>query len=281
MSAQAEGLPLDKTYNHSIDLARIIGALAIVWFHVKLPGGWAAYAALQVFVILLTYFSARRPLAKSAQRLLLPWLIWSAIFAVMKTAQALIDGTPLATEFSFWMCLTGTALHLWFLPFSFFMLAAYAWLGRHIWWVLIPLVPLSIIAPMSAPLPIPLAQWAHVLPAAALGFWMMEREEPVLPLALTAIAASALWMAGVLTSPPQLAIGAMICLIAVLLPIPKFDAIAWAASLSLGIYLIHPFAVALILHFAAITEPWSLFAVTLVASIAGVMILKRVLPGAV
>lgn len=54
-----------------------------------------------------------------AQRLLLPWLVWSAIYGAMKLAEVAVTGVPLRHEFAPWMWLVGTAIHLWFLPFAF------------------------------------------------------------------------------------------------------------------------------------------------------------------
>jgi hypothetical protein len=61
--------------NGSIEYARFLGALGIVWFHMKMPGGTTALAALQLFILLQVYFGAERALSPQARRLLVPWLL--------------------------------------------------------------------------------------------------------------------------------------------------------------------------------------------------------------
>jgi surface polysaccharide O-acyltransferase-like enzyme len=114
--------------NGSVDLLRGLAVVGIVWFHAHAPGADLALAGLTVFFLLLFYYApGLKPpvgltIAARADRLLRPWLFWSAIYGVAKLAQAIVGGVPLATEFEPWMVLTGTALHLWFLPFAFLCL---------------------------------------------------------------------------------------------------------------------------------------------------------------
>ena len=91
---------LMPTRNGLLDLAKWVGSIGIVWFHIGLPGADIGYAALPFFVAYLAYFGVGRPLADRARRLLVPWVIWSAIFAVAKVLQAMALGTPIAEEFS-------------------------------------------------------------------------------------------------------------------------------------------------------------------------------------
>jgi len=108
----------ENSRNGSIEYARFLGALAIVWFHLHLPGASTALAALQLFILLQVHFGFDRPLRQQVRRLLVPWAIWSTIYAAGKVTQAIAEDTPIVGEFEYWMILTGTSLHLWYLPFS-------------------------------------------------------------------------------------------------------------------------------------------------------------------
>lgn len=96
-------------------------------FHAGAPGRGVGYAALPFFLmtlILLALPAAQSkefgPFAKDrARRLLIPWLIWSAIYAAFKLLEVVWHHKPLGSEFSATMLLTGTSLHLWFLPFAY------------------------------------------------------------------------------------------------------------------------------------------------------------------
>lgn len=60
--------------NGTVDLARFIGAIAIIWFHRPLPGASTALAALHLFIVLQVMFGVTRLMGPQARRLLVPWL---------------------------------------------------------------------------------------------------------------------------------------------------------------------------------------------------------------
>lgn len=111
------GVAMVGLRNGLVDYARFVAALGIVWFHASAPGARAAYLALPFFLVLLSTPS-RASFADRAQRLLKPFLIWSVIYGAVQVLLALKHGRPALVWWQPEMLLTGTALHLWFLPFA-------------------------------------------------------------------------------------------------------------------------------------------------------------------
>ena len=106
--------------NGFVDYARFLAALGIVWFHTHAPGKELAYSALPFFLVLLA-MPSRADAGQRAKRLLLPFVTWSMIYAAEFTGLAMSKGNP---PFGWWhtsMIVTGVSLHLWFLPFAFFI----------------------------------------------------------------------------------------------------------------------------------------------------------------
>ena len=125
--------------NATLDIARLVAAFGIVLFHSKAPGGQFGYAALPFFLMVMIMLAvpsaAHRPFGSFAKdraaRLLLPWLIWSAVYGIFKLANVVLHHKPFSDDFSLSMVLTGPAIHLWFLPFAFLaclMLPGVIWL---------------------------------------------------------------------------------------------------------------------------------------------------------
>jgi surface polysaccharide O-acyltransferase-like enzyme len=119
----------------NVERLRIVAMLEIVTFHVggavatdtyRLPivGG----LGLPVFLLLNNAFNCtlsermgtRAFLDVKVSRLLLPWLIWSGIYAGIVLAEKVRHDEPLADAFSPWMIIGGTYTHLWFVPFALF-----------------------------------------------------------------------------------------------------------------------------------------------------------------
>jgi hypothetical protein len=74
----------NKTHESAlVDYARIVGALAIIYFHLKLPNGEFALFALTMFSTFASFFLARqlpqlsikKVLGSRAKRVLIPWLV--------------------------------------------------------------------------------------------------------------------------------------------------------------------------------------------------------------
>lgn len=120
----------------AIDAGRLVATFGIVWVHVSEVQGLSARAAAlgrfgtsfyiiaAVLMSALPFFKqpARPPrdvVRQRARRLLLPFLLWSIIYALFYLGTMLPQGYPLAKIVSLWGPLAGTAPHLWFLPFAF------------------------------------------------------------------------------------------------------------------------------------------------------------------
>ena len=120
----------------AIDAGRLVATFGIVWVHVSEAQGLSAraaalgrfgtsfYISAAVFMSALPFFKApTRPpsdvIRARARRLLVPFLLWSGIYALFYLGTMLPQGYPLAKVVSLWGPLAGTAPHLWFLPFAF------------------------------------------------------------------------------------------------------------------------------------------------------------------
>jgi hypothetical protein len=120
----------------AIDAGRLLATSGIVWVHVSEVQGLSARAAAlgrfgtsfyivaAVFMTALPFFgrarrSAREIVSLRARRLLIPFVLWSAIYAAFYLGTMLPQGYALTDIVSLWGPLAGTAPHLWFLPFAF------------------------------------------------------------------------------------------------------------------------------------------------------------------
>jgi len=120
----------------AIDAGRLIATSGIVWVHVSEAQGLSPrlaalgrfgtsfYIVAAVLMSALPFFKAqdRAPfdvIRSRARRLLIPFALWSAIYAAFYLGTMLPQGYPLAEVISLWGPLAGTAPHLWFLPFAF------------------------------------------------------------------------------------------------------------------------------------------------------------------
>lgn len=104
--------------NGLVDYGLLLAALGLVWFDTQAPGNRIAYLSVPYVLIILTQ-PVTASIGAKARRLLLPFLIWSVVFATVQTALALkVQNAPL--DWWRWhMVLTGTWAHLWILPFAF------------------------------------------------------------------------------------------------------------------------------------------------------------------
>lgn len=109
---------------YDIELLRILSAFGIVWFHSGVPhGGDIGYSGLIFFIIASVYFSMQSKKSYTVymrvNSLLIPCLLWAMIYGVIKV----VMGKPLFPESNFLVgsLLTLTSIHLWYLPFIFFI----------------------------------------------------------------------------------------------------------------------------------------------------------------
>lgn len=283
--------------NGTVDIARFVGALGIVWFHEHAPFAWLGYAALPMFVAFLLYFAlATADRAgtdrRRGTRLLLPWLAWSVIFGAAKVVDALASGAPIASEFDYWMLLTGPKIHLWFLPFAFFagwgLIALLPIIRRHCsfpaLWFLFAAVQVGMFFVLTEfTFGRPFYQWLFVVPAVFLGLMLYLADgDRVRLLSVAAAAALACWLAasfGWQHGAVQTMIAASVCAAVLMLPLAASPVTGLLARISLGIYLVHPLISALLKRLPD-AEPETLgFAVSVAALSVLAAIAMKQLPG--
>lgn len=180
----------------NVERLRIVAMLEIVTFHVGGAFGDANYRlplvaglGLPVFLLLNSAFNCtlverrgtRAFLDAKVSRLLVPWLVWSAVYAGLVLFERLRHHEPLADAFSPWMILGGTYTHLWFVPFALFGSALVAGVQVQTKRVLHPimagvayasgcvLVLLVALLAQRSVIRWPLAQWLFALPSPLLG----------------------------------------------------------------------------------------------------------------
>jgi hypothetical protein len=79
--------------NGLVDYARLLAAVGIIWFHAQAPGSVFAYVALPFFLVLLA-LPSKASVSVKAQRLLVPFVSWSLIYALINIALAVKNNRP-------------------------------------------------------------------------------------------------------------------------------------------------------------------------------------------
>jgi surface polysaccharide O-acyltransferase-like enzyme len=182
----------------NVERLRIVAMWEIVTFHVGGAVGLDEYRlplvgglGLPVFLLLNNAFNCtlaerrgtRAFLDAKVSRLLLPWLVWSAIYAAVVAAERLRHHEPIAEAFLSWRTLLGgTYTHLWFVPFALFgslaIAAAQAWTktvshrSMAAWSLALGAVVVVIDAIIleHSGSDWPVSQWLFALPSPLLGF---------------------------------------------------------------------------------------------------------------
>ena len=257
--------------NATLDHARLLAAIGIVWFHSGAPGSGIGYAALPFF-IMLTVFLALQAAQKTevapyvrtrVKRLLLPFLVWSLIYGGLKVVDATSAGRPISSEFAWWMLGTGPALHLWFLPFAAVVTIALHPAGKMV--RSLPPALCGMIAAAVATLgflwlsqppmpPRPFGQWLYGLPAVAAGLLLALSQGLGRPnslrsllvpsgvlICVSALAAFAGW-----AGAEQLLFASLCLVLCIALPTAPTPLSHAAAGYSLFVYLVHPIALSVI-----------------------------------
>lgn len=165
-----------------IELLRIFCAFGIIWYHSASTGRDIAYAGLVAFLIISLYFSAKiksppKPVLERAKILLIPWIFWSIFYGAINLAQnrpffSADNGITAGV-------LTGSSLHLWYMPFIFFVIIIFDYIKRYLTagmlcyacaaLALMLLWLNSSWRPQSLALGAPYAQYAHALDGVFIG----------------------------------------------------------------------------------------------------------------
>jgi peptidoglycan/LPS O-acetylase OafA/YrhL len=256
-----------------IDLLRIMAAVGIIWFHTEgVPYAQIGYAGLPIF--LLTYFSlvtkqsrlhaTPQFLRRRWDRLLKPWLFWSAVYGVCRLVKAAhtMDVSSIERMLSPETVLVGTSIHLWYLPYAFASGLFIHVLNRRILRIndtlvilVAALIGVFVLAACTVSLhayelAAPLPQWEFGLAAIPLGLALGRSlaipSRRVQMLLLSMLCAATLGTCAILSSfhlsstaiPYGLAM-ALVCL-AYGWRVNGNGFIATLAPLTFGIYLLHP-----------------------------------------
>jgi surface polysaccharide O-acyltransferase-like enzyme len=301
----------------NIERLRILSAFGVASFHTH---DWFPRSfGVAGFIILLLSFCAfvvnkpepygvAKVAKRKAQRLLKPWLFWSIIYGGLGLVKIVHENVSFSEVFSPTMLLTGTRIHLWFLPFAFVAALFLAAIHRKI--VGIPdsftivtaisigalcVFGCSVIQSRFYP-PTPLAQWILGLPAIPLGFAIgrikilqriEDRKKYFVLIILSTMAACIACMVLAWFSHgvwfdfgTKFAIRYFVSLVifcSALIWRGKLDPVSTKlASLSYGIYLIHPLVVVPFYQFGiSVQHPLLLLFLVLTISSLIIMILKR------
>jgi surface polysaccharide O-acyltransferase-like enzyme len=301
----------------NIERLRILSAFGVASFHTH---DWfpRSIGVAGFIILLLSYcaFVVNKPepygIAKvarrKAERLIKPWLFWSVIYGMLGLAKMVYENVSFSEVFSPTMLLTGTRIHLWFLPFAFVAALVLAWIHKRIVGVrdsytIITAVSFGALCVFGCSIiqshlhpPTPLAQWILGLPAIPLGFAIgrikilqktEDRKKYFVFVILSALAACGgcvvfdrlchgIW----LNYSSKFAVRYFVSLVifcAALNWRGKLDPIsASLASLSYGIYLVHPLVlVPFYLFNIAIQHPLLLLFLVLSVSSLITFILKK------
>ncbi len=272
-SVECVPLSVESVRIANIDRLRIVAALGIVWFHTP-AANWRAigYSGLPIFLLLFASLvtnrshldTSRRFLKRRWSRLIVPWLFWSAVYALCSLSKALgsHDISDVWAALSIKTIFVGAHIHLWYLPYAFvwglILHAVSAWTLRMSHAVVAAgaavfgLLTLSgyVLVISGGALPAPLSQWAFAAPAIPLGFAIgrcqMIRDERTRRLLLLLIALAgglvclAIRSAGFISPAIPYGLATILVCLAYVFPGRTDSIVSWAAPLTFGIYVLHP-----------------------------------------
>lgn len=222
--------------NGFVDYCRLIAAFGIVWFHTGAPGYLLAYAGLPFFLVLLA-LPSRLGMADRARRLLLPFLIWSAIYALFRAWNAAEHGQALFGWWKPWMVLTGASIHLWFLPFAFLVALVAPALRASKVALLLPVLAAGLLSAIGETSVWPWYQWSFgVIPALA-GFAFLQSR----PLSVLSLVAAFVVLEMFRPSPDNIVIvgGSLLGFAAMSVTMQRSPLSDWCARISVWVYLGH------------------------------------------
>ena len=258
--------------NTNLEFFRVLAAFGIVWFHTKgAPGRDIAYAGLPAFLFIsMTLLSTRldaepwaRYINKRSTILLLPWLFWSLFYLAIVLLRTYKRNQNLSESLTYGMLLGGTFVHLWYFTFCFF--------ASLLIWSLVKLTKSLRVLPVVFTATVfgctalfiygmisetfhpifPWGQWLYSFATIPIGFAIgrcfliddhAKQRKYFICIALSTIAVCLfLARAGNHAIATSYAIAIMAFIGAILIPDFKLGYIYNFSSLTLGIYILHPF----------------------------------------
>jgi surface polysaccharide O-acyltransferase-like enzyme len=226
--------------NGFVDYCRLIAAFGIVWFHTEAPGYRIAYAGLPFFLVLLA-LPSRMSVPDRARRLLLPFLIWSVVYGLLRVWNSAVEGQALLGWWMPWMALAGPSIHLWFLPFAFLVALVAPFLRASTLLPLLPVLAAGLLSWLGETSAWPWYQWSFgVIPVLA-GFAFLQSRT----LSVFSLAAAYVVLELFRPSPDNLVIigGSLLGLVAMSVTMRRSPLSDWCARMSIWVYLGHVMAV--------------------------------------
>ncbi len=180
-------------------------------------------------------------MADRARRLFLPFLTWSAVYALFRVWNAAEQGQDLFGWWKPWMVLTGTSIHLWFLPFAFLVALVAPALRASKISLLLPVLAAALLSVIGETSVWPWYQWSFgVIPALA-GFAFLQSR----PLSVISLATAYVVLEIFRPSPDNLVIigGSLLGFAAMSVTMQRSPLSDWCARLSIWVFLGHGLAV--------------------------------------
>lgn len=263
-------------YRPIVDVIRLVSAALIVCFHSRgAPYKDITLSGLAYFVLLTFYLQAiselrgrHLDLRKRASRLLVPWLLWSLFYGMLK----LVKHPPILFDFQGHLSsfLIGTEIHLWFLPFAFLGgIAAHLLLrsalrlparGALLFLSLVSVALATAVPMVSKSLYPPFSQWMYALPLLPISLAIALSEDRSLKrfayyyVVILILTLFITWRC----AEPSYLIGVLVLSVSILPKSRDLEGLKWLANLSMGIYLLHP-VVFLVIYMYVPTAPWYVF----------------------
>lgn len=273
-------LTTDPRYTN-LDYLRILAALGIVWFHtLDAPARDVAYAGLPIFLLMSVAFMSMKPdvvswwpyVKKQSSRLLAPWLFWSVFYLAVKLWHSSTNSESILGSLSPGMIVGGTSGHLWYLTFCFTA-------SLVIWFLVrqtrsLPLELIISIAVVSGctllwhqsiitqylQLGFPWQQWFYAMPAIPIGFaigrsqLIPEKLQKWRVLAVSVLASISvcvlLWSTEQCSTAVSYAVAITLVSGGFVLPQTNKFVVAFLPSLTLGVYVMHPFIQDIVFKFS-------------------------------
>ena len=247
--------PEIRARDQSFELLRLVAAFGIVLFHAGAPGSSVGFGGIVVFIVVSVAMEVgpnwerRRSLASLAGFFLVPWAIWWVGYGLINVVRGrgLLPPGPIVGT-----VLSGTAPHLWYLPFMCAVLigvgAGKALLSKRAVFLGSGVIALGLLAsvkwwwPWSLHQGAPWAQYCQAVPLVFAGLFLGAAMHRRATLAAGAILI--VWMvAAVVVSRADIGVllGLILTVVLLLRPLPLRWNVEKLSRCTYGVYLMHPF----------------------------------------